>query len=87
MNTEMIGIIATFIVSLLIAFPLGKYISKVLKGERTFTDFLNPLEQRIFRFCGIDPSSEMTWKQHLVALLSINSIWFVYAFFMLISQG
>ena len=29
----------------------------------------------------------MSWKQHLVALLSINMIWFVYAFIILIFQG
>ena len=87
MNNEMIGIVVTFAITLLIAFPLGKYIAKVFKGEKTFTDFLNPVERGIFRFCGIDPNSEMTWKQHLAALLSINLIWFVYAFVMLLFQG
>jgi K+-transporting ATPase ATPase A chain len=87
MNTEMIGIIVSFIITVAIAFPLGKYIAKVFKGEKTFTDFLNPIERLIFRFCGIDPKQEMTWKQHLVALLSINMIWFVYAFVVLIFQG
>ena len=74
MNNEMIGIVVTFAITLLIAFPLGKYIAKVFKGEKTFTDFLNPVERGVFRFCGIDPKSEMTWKQHLAALLSINLI-------------
>lgn len=86
MNTDMIGIIVCFIITVAIAFPLGKYIAKVFKGEKTFTDFLNPIERFIFRFCGIDPKQEMTWKQHLVALLSINMIWFVYAFVVLIFQ-
>ncbi|MEO6720477.1 MAG: potassium-transporting ATPase subunit KdpA [Ferruginibacter sp.] len=87
MNTEIIGIIVTFIITLLISFPLGKYIAKVFKGEKTFTDFLNPLERGIFRFCRINPAEEMNWKQHLAALLSINLIWFAYAFFMLLFQG
>ncbi|MFS8083623.1 MAG: potassium-transporting ATPase subunit KdpA [Ginsengibacter sp.] len=87
MNTEMIGIIASFLITVALAFPLGKYIAKVFKGEKTFTDFLNPVERFIFRICGIDPNKEMNWKQHLVALLSINMIWFVYAFVMLIFQG
>ena len=87
MNNEMIGIVVTFVITLLIAFPLGKYIAKVFKGEKTFTDFLNPVERGIFRFCGINPKSEMTWKQHLAALLSINLIWFLYAFVMLLFQG
>ncbi len=87
MNTELIGIIVTFLITVLLAFPLGKYIAKVFKGEKTFTDFLNPLERFIFRFCGIDPNKEMNWKQHMIALLSINMVWFVYAFFVLIFQG
>lgn len=87
MNTEMMGIIASFLITVAIAFPLGKYIAKVFKGEKTFTDFLNPFERFIFRICGIDSNKEMNWKQHLVALLSINMIWFVYAFVVLIFQG
>ncbi len=87
MNTEMIGIIVTFLITVAIAYPLGKYIAKVFKGEKTFTDFLNPVERFIYRICGIDPNSEMNWKQHMVALLSINMIWFVYAFIVLIFQG
>ena len=87
MNTEILGIIITFLISLLIAFPLGKYISKVFKGEKAFTDFLNPMERFIYRICGIDPHMEMNWKQHMFALLSINLIWFIYAFFMLLFQG
>ncbi len=83
----MIGIIASFLITVALAIPLGKYIAKVFKGEKTFTDFLNPVERFIFRFCGIDPKQEMTWKQHMVALLSINMIWFVYAFIVLIFQG
>ncbi|OQP42794.1 potassium-transporting ATPase subunit KdpA [Niastella yeongjuensis] len=87
MNTEMIGIIATFLITLILAFPLGKYIAKVFKGERTVTDFLLPFERLIYRFCGIDPNKEMNWKQHIIALLSINMIWFVYALFVLLFQG
>lgn len=87
MNTEMIGIVLSFLLTVLIAFPLGKYIAKVFKGEKTITDFLNPAERLIYRFCGIDPNKEMNWKQHMIALLSINMIWFVYAFFVLIFQG
>jgi K+-transporting ATPase ATPase A chain len=87
MNTELLGIIVTFLLTLLLAFPLGKYMSKVFKGEKTITDFMNPFERFIFRICGIDPAKEMTWKEHLTALLSINMIWFVYAFVMLIFQG
>ena len=87
MNTELIGILVTFLLTLILAFPLGKYIAKVFKGEKNLLDFIAPFERFIFRICGIDTTVEMTWKQHLVALLSINMIWFVYAFIMLLTQG
>jgi K+-transporting ATPase ATPase A chain len=70
-----------------LAFPLGKYIAKVFKGERTITDFLNPVERLIFRLCGIDPTKKMNWKEFLKAMLTINSLWFVYAFVMFLLQG
>lgn len=86
MNTELLGVIATYVLTLIIAIPLGKYISKVFKGEKTWLDFLNPIERFIFRICGINPKEEMNWKQHLKALVTINMLWFVYAFFLLIFQ-
>ena len=87
MNTELLGVVATFLLTVLLAFPLGKYIAKVFKGERTITDFLNPIERLIFRLCGIDPTKKMNWKEFLKAMLTINSLWFVYAFVMFLLQG
>lgn len=87
MNSEITGIILTFIITLVIAFPLGKYIAKVFQGERVITDFLNPAERFIYRICGIDPHKEMNWKQHMAALLSINLVWLIYAFFILLFQS
>ncbi|MEO7047987.1 MAG: potassium-transporting ATPase subunit KdpA, partial [Ferruginibacter sp.] len=48
MNTEISGIVASFLITILLAFPLGKYIAKVFNGERTFTDFMKPLERLIY---------------------------------------
>ena len=50
MNTEILGIIAMFGITLLLAIPLGKYIAKVYGGERTWLDPLfNPLEKLFFK--------------------------------------
>ena len=87
MNTELLGVIATFTITVLLAIPFGKYIAKVFNKEKTILDFISPLERFIYRICGIDTTKEMNWKQHLAALLSINMIWFVYAFVMLLTQG
>ncbi len=87
MNTELIGVVVTFLVTVVLAYPLGRYIAKVFKGERTWLDFLSPVEHRIFRICGIDPTQKMGWKDFLKAMLTINLLWFLYAFVLFISQG
>lgn len=86
MNTEFLGIIATFLLTLVIAIPLGKYLAKVFAGEKVWTDFLNPIEKGIYKLSGINPKEQMNWKQHLKVLLLINSVWLVYGFVVLIYQ-
>jgi K+-transporting ATPase ATPase A chain len=87
MNTEFIGIIFMYLATVALAIPMGKYIAKVFKGEKTWFDFMAPLERLIYKFSGIDPNREMNWKQHLKALLTINVVWLFYAFFCLLFQA
>lgn len=86
MNTELLGIIATYAITLLIAIPLGIYLAKVFAGEKVWTDFLKPLEKVIYKLSGINSNEEMNWKQHMKALITINLLWLVYGFFVLIFQ-
>jgi len=86
MNNEMTGVIFTFLLTVILSIPLGRYISKVFKGEKTILDFMGPVEKLIFRISGIDPRKGMNWKEFLKAMLTINLLWFVYGFFMLIFQ-
>jgi len=86
MNTEYIGIIVTYGITLLLAVPLGKYIAKVFAGEKTWTDFMNPLEHFIFRLSGIDANKEMNWKEQMKAMLTISTVCLIYAFFALLFQ-
>ncbi|WP_295673124.1 potassium-transporting ATPase subunit KdpA [uncultured Mucilaginibacter sp.] len=87
MNTEILGVIFMYLAMVGLAIPLGKYIAKVFKGEKTWLDFMAPLERLIYKLSGIDPTREMNWKQHLKAMLTISVIWLFYAFFCLIFQG
>lgn len=86
MNNQIIGISTTFLLTLAIAIPLGKYLSKVFTGAKVWSDFLLPIENLIYRLSGINPKQQMTWKQHLYALLSINLVWLIYGFFVLLYQ-
>lgn len=88
MNTEIIGVIAMFSITLLLAIPLSKYIAKVYAGERTLLDpVFNPLERLFFKLSGINSKNEMTWKQHLVALLTINLLWFLMSMVILMNMS
>ena len=87
MNTELLGVIFTLLTTVTLAIPFGKYISKVFSGEKTFFGFMAPLERLIYHVCGIDPRKSMNWKEFLKAMLTINLVWFVYAFLMLIFQS
>lgn len=88
MNTEILGIVAMFLITLLLAIPLGKYIAKVYSNEKTFLDpVFNPIELFFYKFSGIDPDHEMNWKQHLVALLTINLLWFFMSMLVLMNMS
>jgi potassium-transporting ATPase potassium-binding subunit len=86
MTGEISGIIIMFLLTVVFAIPFGKYIAKMFRGERTITDFMKPVEKFIYRFSGINPEEGMNWKQFLKAILTINMLWLVYAFFLLIYQ-
>ena len=88
MNTEILGIITMFSVTVLLAIPFGKYIAKVFGNEKTFLDpILNPVERIFYKISGLDPQTEMNWKQQMVALVTINTIWFLLGMVILMTQG
>ena len=88
MNAELFGVIVMFVATLLLAVPLGRYIAKVYAGDKVWTDAVfNPVERLFFKLSKINPLKEMNWKQSLVALLTINLIWFLWAMFCLLNQS
>ncbi|MEP7163818.1 MAG: potassium-transporting ATPase subunit KdpA [Ferruginibacter sp.] len=88
MNTEILGILFMYLLTVALAIPLGKYIGKVFEGDKTWLDRLfNPVDRAFFKLGGIDPQKEMNWKQQLLALLTINLIWFLLSMFVLMNMG
>lgn len=77
-----------FLGTIALAIPLGKYIAKVFAGDKTIFDpVFNPIERLFYKLTGIDPKVEMSWKQHMVAMLTINMIWFLVGMLVLMTQG
>jgi len=88
MNTEILGVILMYGLVVLLAIPLGRYIGKVFNYENTLLDrIFNPLDKLFFKLGGIDPTLEMNWKQHLMALLSINLVWFIISMLVLTNMA
>lgn len=88
MNTEILGIIFMYVLVVALAIPLGRYIGKIFNYEKTWLDkIFNPLDNIFFKLSGIDPTKEMNWKQHLVALLTINAAWFLISMFVLTNMS
>ncbi len=58
-----------------LAKPLGRFMARVYKGERTFLHpVFGPIERFIYQVSGIDPEEEMDWKQNALAFLVFNFI-------------
>lgn len=86
MNTEILGVIAQIVLMVALSYPIGKYMAKVYKGKKVWSDFMKPVENMIFKFSGINPQEEMNWKQFLRALLVVNLFWFIWGMILLV-QG
>ena len=56
MNTEILGVVLQIFLLVVISYPLGKYIAKVYKGEKTWSDFMKPVERLIFKVAGVNPN-------------------------------
>lgn len=87
MNTDLLGVILQIVLMVALAWPLGKYIARVYKGEKTCLDFMKPVERWMYRLSGVNPDVEMNWKQFLRALLTVNLFWFVWGMVLLVAQG
>ncbi len=88
MNTELIGVIAMFAITIVLAIPFGSYIARVYAGDKTLLDpIFNPIDKLLYKVSGIDEKREMNWKQHMFALLTINVVWFLLGIFVLMNQS
>jgi len=88
MNTEILGIIAMFAITLVIGIFLGKYIANVYAYKKTFLDpVFQPIEKLIYKISGINPTRQMSWKQNMYAMLTINLVWFIIGFLILLNQS
>lgn len=75
----MINIILQYVfylvVLILLAIPLGKYISKAMNGEKVFlSNMIRPCEVLIYKFLGVKEDEEMSWKKYLGSVMIFSGI-------------
>jgi potassium-transporting ATPase potassium-binding subunit len=76
------------IILVVLAIPLGKYIGKVMNGEKVFlTKILSPVENFIYKVLKIDKNEEMNWKKYALSVAAFSIIGFVILFLLQIVQG
>jgi K+-transporting ATPase ATPase A chain len=73
MGTEYIAVAFTIAFTVATSLPLGRYMARVFRGERTLLDpVLLPIERLVLRTTGVDPSEGQDWKQYARSLLVSN---------------
>lgn len=66
-------IILYLVAVLILVKPLGWYMARVYENKPCGLDKLGQfLENRIYRFCSIQPQQEMSWNSYLMAMLFFN---------------
>jgi K+-transporting ATPase ATPase A chain len=59
----------------LITKPLGVFMARVFKHEKTFLDpILRPVERLVYRLTGVDEKREMRWTEYTVAMLLFSGV-------------
>lgn len=89
MQTEIICLVLFILgLVLLISLPLGSYMGKLFNNEKTWLDpVLQPIDNKLLKWSGIQAHKNMSWQQNLIALLTINATWFLLAMLVLTNMG
>ncbi|MFG3695277.1 potassium-transporting ATPase subunit KdpA [Stutzerimonas stutzeri] len=82
-------LIAAFFILVLLPAPwLGRYLYRAMEGERTWlTPVLAPVERLCYRAAGVDPEQEQDWIHYSLALLALTFISLLTLFAILLAQG
>jgi K+-transporting ATPase ATPase A chain len=71
--------LALYLVALIgLAWPLGLYMARVYRDEPpAFVRWLKPVENGLYRLCGVKPGDDMPWTRYAFAMLAFNLLGFL----------
>jgi len=73
---------------LLVTKPLGVFMTRVFKGEKTFLDpVLRPIERLVYRLTSVDENHEMRWTEYAISMLLFSLVSMVVLYLMERLQG
>jgi K+-transporting ATPase ATPase A chain len=70
--------ITLFVVAVLaLTAPLGAYLTRIAKGERTWlSPILGPVERVLYAVAGVNPNEAQDWKRYALSMLALNAAGF-----------
>jgi K+-transporting ATPase ATPase A chain len=76
MTPSTLALLAIYlVVALLLVKPVGLYIANVMEGKPIWPLRIGaPVERLVYRLCGTDAATEMSWKGYALALMVFNGI-------------
>jgi len=75
------------IIIVMLAFPLGLYIAKVMNPATVLPRFFHRVESFLYKMMGVNREEEMDWKKYLAGVLVLSLFSFVVLFAMCMLQG
>lgn len=70
-----IQIVITLLVIFALSIPVGKYMYKIITGEKSFVDpVMDKVDNAIYKISGVKKDQGMNWKQYALALILTNMV-------------
>ncbi|MCC6625062.1 MAG: potassium-transporting ATPase subunit KdpA, partial [Deltaproteobacteria bacterium] len=91
-GAAILQVVVYLIVLVLLAWPLGRYVARVYRGDphplgRLLGRVLGPLERGAYRALGTRADHEMTWRQYAVSVLGLSLVGAVVLYLLQRLQG
>ncbi|MDU7965808.1 MAG: potassium-transporting ATPase subunit KdpA [Paeniclostridium sordellii] len=87
MSSILIQVIVFILLVLLLAKPLGIYISKVFKNEKVFlSKIIRPVERFIYKVLKVNEKEEMNGKEYTISLISFSILSLLFVLFLQMAQ-
>ncbi|MEA5003189.1 MAG: potassium-transporting ATPase subunit KdpA [Christensenella sp.] len=88
MSNQILQYVLYVVILVALAIPLGKYIGKVMNGEKTFlSKALVPVENFTYKILHVNKNEDMGWKKYAMCCVLFSAFGFAILFFLNMAQG